>query len=111
MVRRLVGEAEAKEVESERGAPADQIEDLAPVIGAGGEAVEEEQRCPGACRFGDEDPPSAEFLVAAPLAPRLDPAGEGHARAVGTGSASSRTSSRARSRSALRCSSSVSSRG
>jgi hypothetical protein len=46
VVHRLVREAEAEAVEGQRPLPRPQVEELPPVVGAGGEAVEEEQRRP-----------------------------------------------------------------
>ena len=73
VVARLVGEAEAEEVEGEHGAVGLELEQRAPVEGARREAVQEQQRRVDPVALEDVDPPVAKLLRPPARLPLADP--------------------------------------
>src|SRR6185503_18992320 len=91
VVRRLLGEPEAKEVEGEDGIGLGGIEQAAPVERARGKSVEQHEREPGPLTLEDVDAMPAEALAPPALAPFLDPPTEPRAHEGGTASEVART--------------------
>ena len=75
---RLLGEAEAEEVEGEHVAPGQLLQQQPPVVGAGGEAVQEDQQRSLAPLAEDVDRVAAELLGLASLLPAAHPLGQRH---------------------------------
>lgn len=76
VVTRLLGEPEAKEVEGEDPLARQQLNQLAPVVGAGREAVQEQQQWSLSRLVEAVDPLTAELLGMAAPPPRLDSVGQ-----------------------------------
>ena len=101
VVPRLRGQPEAEEVEGQQPPAADLVEQVAPVIGAGGEAVQEEEQRPVARPAEGVDLPAPELGRLAQLLPAANPLGQAHRRESRRSAARSRPPRRSiRSRSA-----------
>ena len=75
VLARLLGEAEAEEVEGEHVALRHLLQQQPPVVGAGGEAVQEQQQRPLARLAEGVDRVAAELLALSAPLPGADPLG------------------------------------